>query len=244
MVALADLVVARQLFADALSSCAVRVRSLGLELEARDDFWELRRIHISNAGSGAKTAPMYDVRNGQIPHDARWFAAVDGEQVVGTSCVRIYDWRGTDGRREIESGRAFSSRPEMQALARCAMPEEAATLTGIVAHDGGMWIAPTWRGARNGGLRLVRLLSEADRFYACLLGVRQVWSIMDEDLVGRGKHRDYGYPNAVGGTAIEWPGLATRWGFMVLKNAAELEADARTAIKEAAALSPARAASA
>ena len=212
----------------ALDRIARRIEALGLALEVRDDFWALRSVHAANVGSGAKTAPMYDLSYGPVPFDARWFAVVDARgDVVATSATRVYDWRGTDGKREIESGAAFTPFTDMQARGRCSVPPEAAELTGVVAHSGAMWVRPDYRGPQSDGATLVRMLSETNRFWAGeRWGVDWVWSILDRSLAAKGKVQTYGYTRAIPGTAIEWPGMSIRWGVLLMKSRAEIYADA------------------
>lgn len=225
---LRNLLILGQPFPVALDAIARRIDALGLSIEVRTDFWDLRYAHAAHAGSGAKTAPMYDLTFGPIPFDARWFAIVDrGGEIVATSAVRPYDWRGTNAKREIESGAAFTPFPDMQARGRCAVPAEAAEITGIVAHSGAMWVRKDHRGPRPDGSHLVRLLSETNRFWAAdRWSVDWVWSVLDRDLAARGKVQAYGYTRAIPGTAIEWPGLAIRWGVLLMKPRAEIHADA------------------
>jgi hypothetical protein len=238
---LSELLETARLPAEALASIAARLSAIGLDLRVSDNFWTLRDVHLANAASGAKTATMYDIAAGPIPLAARWFGAHDAKgDVVATAATRPYDWRSTDGKREIESGEAFSSFPEIRERVRCAVPIEAAELKGIVAHSGGMWIRPDWRGERAGGIRVVRAMSEVNRFFAAWnWDVDWVWSILDRDLAARGKIGDYGYRRAVPGTAITWAGLPTRWGVLVLKSRDEIRADATEALRHAAVPQPA-----
>lgn len=226
--AVKETIASRRAYEAAIDAIADLVGGIGLELTVETDFWELKEAHEANSTSGAKTAGMYDIGHGPIPADARWFAVRDRKgNTIATSAARPYDWRATDGYVEIRSGRAFSLFPDVAKRFRCTVPVEAKMLVGRVGHSGGMWIRPDWRGERD-GVRLVNLLSEMNRFWAAAYWDADfVWSIIDRGLIEIGKAAHYGYRNVFPGTAIELPGQPMRWGYLVVKDRAEMTSDAQ-----------------
>ena len=69
-------------------------------------------------------------------------------EVVATQAERLYDWRGTNLKREAEELRLFYSDPirQKRASERCiVVAPEAAEVSGLVAYSGGVWYRPDYR---------------------------------------------------------------------------------------------------
>lgn len=216
--------------ARALAVLADRLSLLDLDLSVETDPFRLREIHGANVASDAKTAPNHDIAMGPLPTDWRWFHVKEPDgRTAATSAVRLYDWGTTNAKLEVESRRAFSSFADVRERISCAVPPEAAEVTGRVAHSGALWIRPDRRRPQGGNaqVRIVRIMSMFNRFWAAWYGdVDWIWSLADRALADKGKVSEYGYERWVPGTAITWAGLPTRHGVFALKPRADILAEA------------------
>ncbi|MBI1773770.1 MAG: hypothetical protein HYR63_00350 [Proteobacteria bacterium] len=131
------------------------------------------------------------------PDNAFWILGVDLDgRVATTQGGRLYDWTGSNMKREVESLRFFYDRPEdhTDEGCWCEMPEAARQITGTAVHSGSMWVRPDLRGPSEDGIVLSQLLGKLTRALGVALwNAAYVFTFSSLELNRRGVVANFGY---------------------------------------------------
>ena len=173
-----------------------RLRDLGVTLELRADFAELRRINEMNMQAWSPLNPMFDSEHGAVDgRNAFWILGRDRDgRAVVTQAARLFPIFASDLKREAESLRMFYPDPPTQAAEgetlRMSAPS-AGRIKGRVVFSGSTWFHPDMRG--NGLSHVLPRISRAlafSRWYSDF-----TISFVNRNLVEWGIPRSYGYTN-------------------------------------------------
>lgn len=171
-----------------------KVRDVGIRLSLSSDFDELLRINQSNGRDWYALPPMFDSRYNAInAENGFWLRGVDQHgDVVLSHAVRLYVWRRTDLKEEVETLRFLYSEPARRAdaVARGEVTAPSATqIKGRVSYSGALWVRSDFRG--HGLARLIPPLSRAlaltrwyPEFHVCFVSTATA---------RKGMGRTYGY---------------------------------------------------
>jgi hypothetical protein len=193
----------RDVLTEFLLSADRKARELGLWLTLEDDFSFLLAFNRKQSDSWYPLTPMYDPRINVLgPENAFWIAGRNrAGEIVATQCARLFDWAGTNFKREFESLRLAYAEPDVSAfpeeLAVCAAPS-GPFISGRVCYSGAAWYRPDFRGTG-----LSAFLPRLSRAIA-----HSIWqtdytiSLVEPVLVRKGVVARYGYSNVEDG--VEW----------------------------------------
>ncbi len=177
------------------------MRDRGLRLAYCGDFAILRAINEANRDSWYPLIPAFDQRGGAGAHNAYFFIAYDGNEVVATQVGRVYDMVGgfTEHCRSLrlmydDPGKAGSGEV-------CTLTADAARagdgIRGRVVFSGGTWCKP----GKARGRGFASLLARLSRAFALArFGTDWTVSTVRKSHIAGGLLGAYGYTRL----AYEW----------------------------------------